>query len=539
MDVLQKIITDYQPRTLIYSSNEEALVLYAPKQSTRLTFLYNTGSNVVSSISTPYIVEASNQSLYISKSTTDIARFHINSDTGTSTGQLTIYGNSTANTFKINPGQESSKAIVLQDYNILSGNQFAGFGYQSGIMNYQLPLRSGKYIFKAAAADSVNAEWMRIQEDSGGKAQVGIGTYVLSSNVSLTVRGDAIIDGRLTVQGGITFDSSQFVKVDPNTYRLSSNQLPQNVPLLNANTQKVDESVLPTSYNFQYLKTQKNVGIGTRNPQQKFHVHGSVAFSERLGIGTIYPSNRLHVIESSASISTAKFENNSSGNVIEAILNGSPAFTVVGTHAAVGIGTNVVNPSYKLQVEGNTIINGMLSCSNFTAMNKLTVQDLEVRHSDGTLMFGKELLEVNNIIQPYVRSRAPYIFEQGIATTLITSTQSAGTVNFPNTGINVDGDAIFKRNPIISSDMRYKFDIERVNNAIDKLNDIHGYTYHLGDGQRLIGVLAQEVMMTLPEAVSTVENRRMGVRYDCIIPILIECIHELKSRLNMVESRLP
>ena len=58
------------------------------------------------------------------------------------------------------------------------------------------------------------------------------------------------------------------------------------------------------------MKSQKNVGIGVRNPVQKFQVQGTSAFSDRIGIGTVYPSSRIHAIETSAVIPTLILENN-------------------------------------------------------------------------------------------------------------------------------------------------------------------------------------------------------------------------------------
>ncbi|KAG1657040.1 hypothetical protein FOA52_009235 [Chlamydomonas sp. UWO 241] len=91
------------------------------------------------------------------------------------------------------------------------------------------------------------------------------------------------------------------------------------------------------------------------------------------------------------------------------------------------------------------------------------------------------------------------------------------------------------------SDRRDKADIERIDSAIDKLMAIRGYTYrHMASAcltvlsspcsskGRFAGVLAQEVQVSLPEAVHIhPETNQMSMSYSSLIPLLIEAIHEL------------
>lgn len=85
--------------------------------------------------------------------------------------------------------------------------------------------------------------------------------------------------------------------------------------------------------------------------------------------------------------------------------------------------------------------------------------------------------------------------------------------------------------------MRHKFEILRIENALSKLERMRGYTYHLGDGQREAGVIAQEVLQVFPEAVSTNNKDRYAVRYDSVMALLIEAFHDLNKRIRMLELR--
>jgi hypothetical protein len=518
-----------EPRSFVFSSNAETLVLQSTQPETKLTFINKRGE---STLDPKYVLSSSNDSFAISRNDQTMVDLRVHSSS--LQPQMTVLGEITTSNLRILPGAETNKAIILQDYNYFSENQFAGLGYVNGVFRHQVPTRNAKVIFQAAAMNSVNAEWMRLQEDTTGHVQLGVGTNVLTANTALTVAGNAEIRGTLKVDGGIDFDTSEFVKLEDNN-RISPTILPEKVPLLD-HENKVHESVLPTSYNFQYLKTQKNVGIGTRHPVQKFHVHGSMVASERLGIGTLHPSSRMHVLESSGTIPTARFENTSSGNVLEAYSNGTLAFLVEGTHGAVGIGTSAVDPRMKLHVAGDALVDGSFACSNFNVQGGLTTHAIHVQDPNGRLIFRTEVLEAGGVREPFVTANAPYIFGMGLATNMVTSTNSStNTVLFKDTNIEIQGNTVLASSPIVISDIRKKFDIVRIEGALAKISNMRGYTYHIGDGKRHAGVIAQEVQQSLPEAVVSMPDTHLAVRYESLIPLLLEAIHELTLRVAQLE----
>ena len=91
------------------------------------------------------------------------------------------------------------------------------------------------------------------------------------------------------------------------------------------------------------------------------------------------------------------------------------------------------------------------------------------------------------------------------------------------------------------SDERLKTDIEKIENATDKVSQLNGYTFtYKADGVKSAGVIAQEVEKVLPSAVREKElPLKMDdgvayktVQYDQIIGLLIESIKELKQEIN-------
>jgi hypothetical protein len=104
---------------------------------------------------------------------------------------------------------------------------------------------------------------------------------------------------------------------------------------------------------------------------------------------------------------------------------------------------------------------------------------------------------------------------------------------------HADGDVIAFSTTV--SDERLKTDIEKIENATDKVSQLNGYTFtYKADGKKSAGVIAQEVEKVLPSAVSEKElPLKMDdgvayktVQYDQIIGLLIESIKELKQEIN-------
>ena len=89
------------------------------------------------------------------------------------------------------------------------------------------------------------------------------------------------------------------------------------------------------------------------------------------------------------------------------------------------------------------------------------------------------------------------------------------------------------------SDRRFKKDIELLSNPYDLLKPIHGYRYKWKEGgAQDIGVIAQEVFATLPEAVKGDIEDGFTVSYDKLIPVLVECVHQLRKEVDELKLAL-
>ena len=91
------------------------------------------------------------------------------------------------------------------------------------------------------------------------------------------------------------------------------------------------------------------------------------------------------------------------------------------------------------------------------------------------------------------------------------------------------------------SDKRVKTDISKIDNALEKVCSVNGYTYRrtdTGDERKHTGVIAQEVIKVLPEVVHGSEETTYSVAYGNMVGLLIESIKEMKSKLDTALARI-
>ena len=87
------------------------------------------------------------------------------------------------------------------------------------------------------------------------------------------------------------------------------------------------------------------------------------------------------------------------------------------------------------------------------------------------------------------------------------------------------------------SDQRLKENIRPIENALEKVNKIGGYTFDRVDMvcDRQAGVIAQELLEVLPEVVTMTEHGTYAVSYGNIVALLIEAVKELTNRVKELE----
>jgi hypothetical protein len=125
----------------------------------------------------------------------------------------------------------------------------------------------------------------------------------------------------------------------------------------------------------------------------------------------------------------------------------------------------------------------------------------------------------------------------------MTGALGVGSVTAPTTSglIRAANDII----AFASSDERLKENKVILVNSLDKVNRLNGYEFdwipmlgiHENEG-RDIGVIAQEVEKVLPEIVTTRDNGYKAVKYEKIVPVLIEAIKELSREIKELKKQI-
>ena len=97
-----------------------------------------------------------------------------------------------------------------------------------------------------------------------------------------------------------------------------------------------------------------------------------------------------------------------------------------------------------------------------------------------------------------------------------------------------------------SSDKNLKENIETISNAMSIVVSMSGVRFDWNEiaremyperTERDIGVIAQEVENVLPEIVTNRENGYKAVKYEKIIPVLIQAIKELKAEIDELKKK--
>jgi hypothetical protein len=112
--------------------------------------------------------------------------------------------------------------------------------------------------------------------------------------------------------------------------------------------------------------------------------------------------------------------------------------------------------------------------------------------------------------------------------------------------LHVDGNVIAYSTTI--SDERLKTDIVKIDSALDKVDQINGYTFtYTTDGKKSAGVIAQEVEKVLPSAITESklplkvgeddETEYKTVQYDQLIGLLVEAVKELKAEVAELKGQ--
>ena len=175
-------------------------------------------------------------------------------------------------------------------------------------------------------------------------------------------------------------------------------------------------------------------------------------------------------------------------------------------------------------------------------INVIAINGVAISNAEASQLANINSVTISNTQWGYLGSS-----NQGIAT--------SDTVQFAKVGVGGSSDATYELKvtgdvgatgdivAFVSSDKRLKDNIQPIEGALDKVSQISGNTFDWNEEKQNIykgkdyGVIAQEIQEVMPELVDTRDNGYLAVKYDKIVPLLIESIKELKKEIEELKSK--
>ena len=115
-----------------------------------------------------------------------------------------------------------------------------------------------------------------------------------------------------------------------------------------------------------------------------------------------------------------------------------------------------------------------------------------------------------------------------------------GPINFVTENMSINGNLNVTGNIYSYSDKSIKDNIIKLENCLNKLINITGYSFTRKDLENMstihIGLLAQEVEKMFPEIVNN-SNSIKSINYNSMIAVIIESIKELKTEITQLKLK--
>jgi hypothetical protein len=221
--------------------------------------------------------------------------------------------------------------------------------------------------------------------------------------------------------------------------------------------------------------------------------------------------------------------------------NTSGAYTISGVHTHTA----------------NIVINNNLNL-NFQTVNTSSYVGMRQQNDDNFVFYSTNTAGGQRPVWSVFANSITSTFSVSIPTLL------NGNTRINSLGVGTDasgtGGEIRATNEITAyySDERLKTDIQVISDALNKVSKITGVTYienekakELGfdSDTRKVGVLAQQIQKVLPEAIrpapfdiakdgtSKSGEKYLTVKYENLIPLLIEAINELSNKVKKLEGK--
>ena len=218
-------------------------------------------------------------------------------------------------------------------------------------------------------------------------------------------------------------------------------------------------------------------------------------------------------VDFSTSATSASVGGGSANAILYQAAVGNTTFTSVGTQGQLltaGIGGVPIWTAQTALSIANTQITGLITNAQLAGPLGVTVTD-ETANSSTFYPLFSDIISGTLAIADVSSTKLTYVPSTGtLSATVVTST----------------------------SDEKLKTNISTIQNPIDTIKQLRGVEYNWKDnGQKSMGVIAQEVEKILPYLVSENENSK-SVMYSNMVGLLIEAIKEQQKQIDELRGKL-
>src|SRR5210317_112188 len=296
------------------------------------------------------------------------------------------------------------------------------------------------------------------------------------------------------------------------------------------------------------IDSSGNVGIGTQSPASKLHIRNDSA-ADQLRLGRVDDDSYLSV---GAGATYAVYNMVTGGTIAHQFQEDGDAKMTIQTNGNVGIGTS--SPSAKLEISNdvghaqNTVLviksddpNGDQGASSSADID-FHIWDSNTRLSTPQARIG---IRGDGTASQNSEAGGTLSFYTNVASYSSPSLTEALRID-PSQDAHFDQDVIaFSTTP---SDIRLKKNFTKIENGLEVVNKLEGHTFNWKKGgDRLsAGFKAQEVEKILPHLVDEKklplkaddDKEYKILRYEEMIPYLVEAIKEQQKQINQLEEKL-
>jgi hypothetical protein len=526
----------FTPSTNLGTSNN-IRIGYSTGQDTAATIF----SNMIGS-STGVSAQSASYSNFIGFAAGNNATYASSSNFIGQGAGVSAYSASNSNLFGYNVGGGISGNSIGPNNIIIGTNISLPYNYRNGI-------NIGGILFGSGSYGTLSGN---VFSGSVGNGRIGINQPTPSFNLDVSGSGrftnGLSLTGSLSTTGSVTLTG---LTTQSNSFLVTINNLTGQLAYTSSAAAIVATTPNPPFNSFQYNQAGAFAGTDRLTfDGTTLRATGSFTgiYNNLVSLGNTGPNSQFQVLYGNGT--TVSGSNNivinpSSGSILTNILQTTGTGT---TSISPGVGQIYLNGGTSNLIEFNA--NGFAppTTGSLRSIGSKVILYPGINSTQTDYAIGIETYTMWYSVPTSSFSGVPTNFKWYAGTTNIATLTGTGT-------FSTNGNVI-----AFASDKRLKTNIKPIENPLDKVKSLNGFTYNWNDKAKslanydteesLVGVFAQEIQEVLPEAVKLApfDNDKNGnsisgenyltVQYEKIVPLLIEAIKDQQKQIDELKSKI-